>query len=1035
MKIKIGKVLIGIFLVVALCSVFATPILADNRLNVPLYGQRWYGDATIGDTDSTIADYGCAITSIAMILGYYGMDKEDSNPLEVNEWLTNHGGYIGDEVRPYGWNESIREMSRDKVQWQERINRNEVSLDRLNQEIDSGYPVITEVRLFSSKHFIVITGRVGKRYYINDPYYGDRTILTECGRYGTDPLGAIYSLRIYRGPIPTRIHSTGTLINSSSDKTYQIQNNQKRFIPTDNVFDSWNFKEEQIITLSNKEIDQYPEGEQIVFREGTLIGNQTSGERYVIEHNKKRLITSNEVFNQLGYKEENVIWLTDQSELDLCSDGEPIVWQDGTVWHTRGTLIKSSAGNTYKVIGGQQKRRIFSGNVFDSRFGDWNRIINLSELANCDTYQYTTVPPAIDFQDGALILHGFNLYVIAEKEKRYIENEEIRDIFGYTWEPIPVSDDEFNLHQQGEDITKKNSVKYPYICVPGDYPTIQEAIDNALEGDKIIVREGTYNENVKVNKRLTLIGEGEVIVQAENPDNHVFEISPNANVSGFIAAGATGTKKAGFMLCGCILNNINLSHNTASGNYYGILLGNTHNSYIAGNIVSDNNYGIYSRGSRGNIILENIIKDNVGIGISLDYSSSNDIIGNTINNNGGGGIIFKWISSNNRIASNIIKNNSENGINIKSLATGNHFIENQMIDNRYNFVASNFDNDIDTTNLVNGKPIYFIKYASGITIDSSTNAGVVYCIECDDVTIKDLELENNEPSIYFYKTDNSNIENVKISIGPTGIRLYYSNNNNIKGNTFRDTQYAIHLKYSDNNIIYLNDLIGNENNFYYRDSTNTWNSPNQITYTYQTNTHTNHLGNYWDDYTDIDSNNDGIWDNPYRIDSDADNYPLTQPFENYLPQESSTLSIKAFCPVNLSVTDPDSRTINPETNEILGASYTETDINGDGDPDDIISISDRKIGDYLITVTPELDAEPTDTYTLEVTVGDTTIVLVENVPISDIPDQPYVIESTEEGIEDKTPPAEPIPEFATIAIPVAAILGLVFLFRRRRHKK
>jgi hypothetical protein len=98
-------------------------------------------------------------------------------------------------------------------------------------------------------------------------------------------------------------------------------------------------------------------------------------------------------------------------------------------------------------------------------------------------------------------------------------------------------------------------------------------------------------------------------------------------------------------------------------------------------------------------------------------------------------------------------------------------------------------------------------------------------------------------------------------------------------------------------------------------------------------------------------------------------------------------------------------------------------------------IHDRKIGDYKITVTQESGAQLTDTYTLKVSAGDTTIVLAEDVPISDIPDWPYVIESTEEGIEDKTPPTEPIPEFTTIAIPVAAILGLVFLFRRRRHKK
>ncbi|HEC76709.1 MAG TPA: hypothetical protein ENI33_05585, partial [Thermoplasmatales archaeon] len=38
------------------------------------------------------------------------------------------------------------------------------------------------------------------------------------------------------------------------------------------------------------------------------------------------------------------------------------------------------------------------------------------------------------------------------------------------------------------------------INVPADYPTIQQAIDNASDGDTIIVRNGTYNEQVIINK-------------------------------------------------------------------------------------------------------------------------------------------------------------------------------------------------------------------------------------------------------------------------------------------------------------------------------------------------------------------------------------------------------------------------------------------------------------------------------------------------------------------------------------------------------
>jgi nitrous oxidase accessory protein len=57
------------------------------------------------------------------------------------------------------------------------------------------------------------------------------------------------------------------------------------------------------------------------------------------------------------------------------------------------------------------------------------------------------------------------------------------------------------------------------ITVPDDYPTIEEAITNALDGDIILVKSGTYQEQqLTINKTLTLIG--------ENPDSTKIVLNP-----------------------------------------------------------------------------------------------------------------------------------------------------------------------------------------------------------------------------------------------------------------------------------------------------------------------------------------------------------------------------------------------------------------------------------------------------------------------------------------------------------------------------
>ncbi|PXF61879.1 MAG: hypothetical protein C4B59_01220, partial [Candidatus Methanogaster sp.] len=129
------------------------------------------------------------------------------------------------------------------------------------------------------------------------------------------------------------------------------------------------------------------------------------------------------------------------------------------------------------------------------------------------------------------------------------------------------------------------------IYVPDDRARIQWAVDNATGGDTIIVRDGTYSENVDVNKRSTIRSENgaeSCIVNASDPHDHVFEIlSDSVVINGFTVRNAAGT---GIHVTGS--NHVNISDCVAENNVFGIRTTFSYYSDITRNIVRDNTYGI-----------------------------------------------------------------------------------------------------------------------------------------------------------------------------------------------------------------------------------------------------------------------------------------------------------------------------------------------------------------------------------------------------------------------------------------------------------
>lgn len=268
---------------------------------------------------------------------------------------------------------------------------------------------------------------------------------------------------------------------------------------------------------------------------------------------------------------------------------------------------------------------------------------------------------------------------------------------------------------------------------------------------------------------------------------------------------ATLNNDFGFYLVSSSINNI-LNNNSANSNLNagGIGISSFSNlNTLSNNSLVSNFQGLVVETSYSNKIMNNSISWSNKNGIVLISTSNNDLVGNKAISNYLNGISLIFSSYNN-VSGNTLDSNNK-GINV-GFSTGNNLTLNNMSGNTYNFDLygvqyEDFNNSIDTSNVVDLKPVMYLTNASDIEYNSSTNAGLLYCILCNNVTVRDLLFSKNGAGVFFWRTNNSLIENITAISDIEGINLEYSYNNTIKGNNASINSYGIHLTDSWNNII------------------------------------------------------------------------------------------------------------------------------------------------------------------------------------------------------------------------------------------
>jgi parallel beta-helix repeat protein len=340
---------------------------------------------------------------------------------------------------------------------------------------------------------------------------------------------------------------------------------------------------------------------------------------------------------------------------------------------------------------------------------------------------------------------------------------------------------------------------------------------------------------------------------------------------------------------------------------YGILISNKKNVTIKNCEIRNFSVGIELLGSTDNFLEENIVSQNY-LGIELYLSSDNTLKNNRAENNHYG--IHLHLSSNNNLRNNRMENNDFNF----SIYVWSGIYSEQIVGEI---------NDVDDSNTVNGKPIYYWVNKHDLTIP--TNGGSVILVNCSNITVKGLEIKNNSHGILLINTSSSTITENNLENNLNGLVLSFnSNNNQIIGNrinknssgleihkssgnlvrknkianngSFTTGGYGIFLYVSSGNALIENEILNNNIStstigllLLYSDSNRIYhnnfiNNSRQISSDGWPNSFDNGYpsgGNYWSDYDTpeegcVDGDKNGFCDEPYKFSGGQDNYPFVK---------------------------------------------------------------------------------------------------------------------------------------------------------------
>lgn len=252
----------------------------------------------------------------------------------------------------------------------------------------------------------------------------------------------------------------------------------------------------------------------------------------------------------------------------------------------------------------------------------------------------------------------------------------------------------------GERITLSNnrvrSITQRDVGILIEVSHASQIVGNQIEGTQVGIQEDRARENAIRQNRLQQSALG--IRSAMSNGTVIEENVVDGALIGVYVLNAEDVKLNGNRVSNAqrfgldieFMERIEVAQNTVTGSGAGILLAFVNNSRLAHNVLTDNQWGLAILQANGNAIAENQLKNNAEAGLTLMFSSKENVVeGNLLQGNRIG--MWAMLATASRIQRNEVRDNAI-GLSLSNAGGGTEVVENLLRGNGKGIVIEPLSN-------------------------------------------------------------------------------------------------------------------------------------------------------------------------------------------------------------------------------------------------------------------------------------------------------------------------------------------------------